>query len=518
MFNKLSPRSLALVAAVVPVPALADVTADDYLNMITEVANASGFEVTSDVSADGDVTTVENLNLVMTLPMDFGAFTMTVPSMTITEADGELDVVYGETMDGQLVITPPEDGANDLVTPFTMSMSNLSEHVTGDPDQMQIERTYDSIEAMSDMSDMAALDSMGEDVADIVSTYHIIMTDGSQTTTVSLGDMIIQNGSSTAAMLETTSQQTGGGADQTAYTSNENTTIDYIVQLPRQPLDLMNVAASIRAGLSVDMTSTSEKATTSQSMTFTSEATEYSEASSASFQVDAEIENSTSSFGIGEKGLSLDIGYGASTANIAGDMNGMPFDVSLTSEPSTVKMASPLMAAEDPQEFSIAIDIPSYAITSFEPQDMLMGFDVTEGENHLVVDISGEMTVMQDLLDIETMMGLEDTPVTVQSVSVNSLDLGLLGAMATAEGDFEFTEMMDPMTGMPFSVTGTAQVVVANINQLLSRLESTGMVPPNAGMMLGAFLRQEPQDGIDDRFVGDVELTPEGFTLNGMPF
>ncbi len=78
--------------------------------------------------------------------------------------------------------------------------------------------------------------------------------------------------------------------------------------------------------------------------------------------------------------------------------------------------------------------------------------------------------------------------------------------------------MMDPMTGMPFSVTGTSQVVVANINQLLSRLESTGMVPPNAGMMLGAFLRQEPKDGIEDRFVGDIELTPEGFTLNGMPF
>lgn len=518
MFSKLSPRSLALVAAVVPVPALADVTADDYLNMLTEVANASGFEMTADVSADGDVTTVENQNWVMTLPMDFGAFTITVPTMTITETNGELDIVYGEQVDGQLMITPPKEGANDIVAPIAMSMSNLREHVTGDTNQMQIERTFDSVEVLADMSNVVALDSLGEDVSEIVSTYHIIMTDGSGITTVSLGDMIIQNGSSTVAMVETTTQNIGNGSDQTTYASNENTTGDFIAQLPRQPLDLMNVAASIHAGLSIDLTTTTEKTTSSQSMTFTSEATEYSDASSVSIEFNAETVNSNASFGIGQNGFSLDASYGASAADTAGNMNGVPFDVSMTIEPATMKMAAPLMAADDPQEFSIALDVPSYAITSFEPQMMLMGFDVTEGENHLVVDISGEMTVMQDLLDIETMMGLEDTPFTVQSVSVNSLDLGLLGAMATVEGDFQFTDTMDPMTGMPFSVTGTSQVVVANINQLLSRLESTGMVPPNAGMMLGALLRQEPKDGIEDRFVGDIELTPEGFTLNGMPF
>ena len=218
----------------------------------------------------------------------------------------------------------------------------------------------------------------------------------------------------------------------------------------------------------------------------------------------------------------LDVDLGSDGIRYAGGNAGVVAELNIQSMPlppltlalaqSEGELRMPLIATEEAKDFGLKLNLTDLAMG-----DTVWGMVDPSGSlprdpANLQLDIAGVGKWIVDISDPEAMSdpaALGGMPGEVETVSLNSLLLSIVGAELTGSGDFQFNNE----SFMPLP-SGVVDLKLVGGNGVIDKLVAAGLVPEDqamgARMMLGLFAR--PAEGADT-LVSTIELKEDGSVL-----
>lgn len=177
----------------------------------------------------------------------------------------------------------------------------------------------------------------------------------------------------------------------------------------------------------------------------------------------------------------------------------LPFPISYGIESSAFDLQIPVSVSEEAQPFKFAYSLAGLTIGDqiwdmFDPTKQL-----SRDPANLDVDLTGQLQVLQDILDPATSAAAADptqppaTPFEPVEIVINQLALKALGANIEANGQLAPSEaagMDQPQGNLHIRFSGVAEVV--------QQLAQMGLLPPDQVMavnaMIGAFGKEDPSN------------------------
>ncbi|SFJ52601.1 hypothetical protein [Celeribacter neptunius] len=183
----------------------------------------------------------------------------------------------------------------------------------------------------------------------------------------------------------------------------------------------------------------------------------------------------------------------------------------------------PLAASDAPQSFEgkiglEALSLPDIAWMIADPTGQLPHDPAT-----FRLSLNGTLTSGIDLFDAKALSALEggetNLPIDLKTLNLAEIYLALAGASISGEGAGYVLDK-EPATpgGLP-PFAGTLSLDLIGVTDLIDKLSSTGILPPeqamSAQMMLGLFARPGDTPG---ELVSEIEMLEDGSILaNGQP-
>ena len=493
--------ALALMLAITPGFALADVTPEDVWDNIQTSNAALGIAVTGDTARNGDALVVTNAVATLTYPVIGGQAVVTLPDMTMTDqGDGSVALTTPQTY--LLTVTadiPEEEGQFSL--DVAISQSGEPTLVTGDPGDV----TYTSDVSSFDM--LVNNMQMGDEVMDAMTME--FASDGYATTTrIEVDGTVTMTSESLNRAANYTMVMDVGGMRQESATAGEEVTATFRAVLP-EAMNVLDLTPAFQNGLSLTGTVNAGPSTSTSSMMMDGET----------------ISDSSQTVGPSTTELSIDangarISFGADDIQMSiQDQMMMPLPLAFSAATMSGDFAIPLIARDEPQGFTYA-----FSIGALEVDPMLWsmadpGGALEQTPIDLNVDLTGELDWGLNLPSIQELAALDagaPPPIGINSLAINDISFAALGASAVASGAFTF-DMTDMVTfgGMP-RPEGSATLNASGVNALIDQLVAAGLIPEDqAGMgrmMMGMFARATG----DDELTSEVEINAEGhLILNG---
>jgi len=284
------------------------------------------------------------------------------------------------------------------------------------------------------------------------------------------------------------------------------TTLDMV--LPAET-DIMNLAPALRAGLSIVGSSQSEGGTSTTKSydgdTLLSEQGQVTGASTASFGFDAD---SLRFEGEGEGG----------SLTLAGSDFMLPFPIEISFGNASANLAFPLLANDAPQAFAYGFSLNELVVADDLWNLIDAGNALDRSPASLTFDISGELTNSNDLVDPATWELIDQglVPVEPNSVAINEIALGVIGAVVTASGAFTFDNSdLETFGGLP-RPEGSASARAVGLNAAIDQLIAAGLIGEQDVAMPRMFMGMFAVAQGDDELTTEVEINAEGhILLNG---
>lgn len=482
--------SLAL-SAVLAVPAAADVSAADVWANQQAYVGAFGLRLTG--TLEGDTLTAPKA--VAIFPMGLGSFELTGDDIEMRDAgDGTVSISYpspyGIDFSGFV-----EDGGT-FSGRLLMTHSGYDIAASGEPGDVTYETTGTDLRL--EMQEFTLSGDMNMDLSGIISVDQFTSSNR-----VTEGDMLTlaSNSETGTTQIQVIVTDADAGVISTSEQTVQPTSTSLQAAMPTGGIDLFNLSAALRDGLSIDL-STEGEGTSSEDVTMM-------DGDLFSRQI-TNIGSQTSRIMLDASGLSLS-GTGNDMAFEIEQPFMMPMPISFAMADVNMDIKLPLNASDDAQSFRVLMGLEGITLDEelwalFDPMG---SFD--RGPADFVLDVSGEGTLGIDLLDFEALEDVEGVPpIEVSSVSLDTLRLTAVGAEATAEGaaTFDWTDF----TTIPGIARPEGQVTInaTGVNALLDTLIEMGFVGPDdamgARMMMGIFAEAVGEDAI--RSV--LEINAEG--------
>lgn len=193
---------------------------------------------------------------------------------------------------------------------------------------------------------------------------------------------------------------------------------------------------------------------------------------------------------------------------------GMP-PMSVTLDEAVSAMAVPLDNVDDVKQAAIQMSMTGLELdpmiwAMFDPQGLL-----PKEKANLEIDLSAGLKWVQkmDALDVTQMA--TGFPVLFDDVKINALNLNAMGADLKTDGAFSVDT-----SSFPPAASGTANVSVKGVNDLMGKLTAAGLLPAQNAMMakgmMGVFFKQGGE-GLD-HLTSQIMISPDGsITANGIP-
>ena len=223
------------------------------------------------------------------------------------------------------------------------------------------------------------------------------------------------------------------------------------------------------------------------------------QSSSSGGAISFAMDNSEIQYGLMVKDVSTE----ATTADF-------PFPIQIGMSEVGFDLAIPVAESEEPQDFTFGVTLADFTFPDmiwglFDPVGQLPRDPAT-----LIVDLSGKVKMLANLMDTEAMAMVGDEPAEIHALNLNELKLSAAGAELTGDGAVTFdntdTETFD---GIP-RPEGAVNLALIGGNALLDKLIAMGFVPEQEAMgvrmMVGMF---SVPNGPDD-LKSTIEFTPEG--------
>ncbi|WP_368185953.1 hypothetical protein [Aestuariibius sp. HNIBRBA575] len=499
--------SAAILPLIIATPALADVTADDLWSYYQDSYAQFGVNLTVNQARDGNVVTWSDISAEIVLPMDFGEITLRTGPFTLTEnSDGSLNIdVPGAGAINFFGIFGPDDDVTVTGQILTTS-SGLVTVVTGAPDDMTLTSTYDEI-----TFEIADLD-LTSDVEDLPFVFELSgnQRNGNSVTRIVNADLTNIEMTYKLEEMNYTFHMSGpDGLDQTQTGQTRDTQSRSLISIPDMPLDYMNIASAIRAGLAIQMDATSASSTTLVSGR---------DVSGMVMNQDQRMGATQQSLSFGADGLSFDGAFADITAKI-GMPEFMPMDIDLAIPQGSYAFDIPIQADIAAQDFRYMVSITDITVNEdiwrlVDPSELIARDPID-----FTIDLGADVILKQDLLDFNGVMALAnqaDDPLAffdIETVKLDALNLSAAGAALVANGAFtlDMTDMVT-MGGFP-RPEGRAEAEITGYNQLVDTLIEMGVLAAEDAMAARMGLAMFTQATGDDAVATELEVNAEGHVI-----
>jgi hypothetical protein len=508
--------------------ALADITPAQVWQNLQDYSADYGYQVTGTVEDVGNTLTVTDA--VFTMAGETDNSSVTFPKMTFQETgDARVRVVVeGDVALNSRFTVPaptedlPEDAPDagaeapsepapaetvDMTMTGTIKVPGNEMVVSGTPEDMLYEYSYPTL-----AFDFTLPTEPGQDatipvtgtVTGLAGSQRNVASDGGMTSSFDL--KAAQAAMQIVAQMPAEDADAGGGTldFQLALT---NLASQGTGKTPGQAFDLgSQMAQALAAGLTLDTTVTYDTL-------------------EGSFDVAGRDENGqdqtgTGSFATGASDIAFQmsgggLGYKATTADAKAEMtiSTLPFPISYALDQISGEMLIPVTKGDAAQPFKLA-----YALEGLTFADAIWNlFDPTSqlprDPASLIVDLSGDVVVTQDLFDPAMGqpqtdadgMPVSESPFLPETLTVNRIALDAVGAKADITGALEFGDN-------PNEPVGTLNGTFEGVNGLMDKLVAMGLVPQEQmmGMRMMMAMFAKPAEGNPDQLTSEIEFREGG--------
>lgn len=491
-----------LVGLMAPQTALADITADDVWQNYRDYVSVFGSDFTTTPVRDGGTLTVHDLAMQFELPMNAGKITVTSTGFSLTEqADGTVLMTYPNPIFYSLAADLGEQGG--FSGKLAISHEGLLSTASGTPGDITYAFAADHMtmtlrDVQSDKFDDFEITASGE-LADFSTNTRItVATHVTVDSTVGGGAIsyVSQFKDRTGVVMDAT-----GGADSMSQAT--------VIKLPRSGMDIMNMAAAFRDGLTGTGTSHLTGYFTSQTTTQSGK------------EIQAQTtrtRDQTTQFKVDQAGLQMS-GAAHESEMTFRSPNDIPFPVEFQMQAVSGAMTLPWASSLELQDMAISLSLDGLTMA----EDLWALFDSDQALPRdpatIVLDMSAEIKNFVNWLDFRAVQALEnskDTPVELHGVTLNTLTVDMAGARLTGNGAASFDNSdLETYGGFP-KPTGALDLALQGGNGLLDTLVSAGLIAEadatGARMMLGMVAAPDPQAG-EDAMKSRLEITEQGHIL-----
>ncbi len=511
--NRIQSFSLSATLVLLTSPAFAAITADDVWANNIAYMQSTGAQLSGVPMRDGAVLHVAGVVVTFDLPMGLGSVFFQSSDLILTEnGDGtvsldlapETQVSFGgtATVDGETISVSAD--ATIRLTNYTGMASGTSGDITYVTQVDMIDIALDSFDFPNKVDFPSFAVNAFLTIRDVASTTRIAVAD-----TVTL----TSDGTSGATIYDV-SYSDGSDISGAFVGAVESTATTTTVVLPGTPMDIMNLAAAFRDGLSFDFATT---AISSQSQTVQ---TLFDGVTSDQFQ---QVDRTSQTLQLGRDGFAVASNSTGIMINIASDPM-IPFPIKLQAAQGNVALSMPIMASPDLAPISLSVDLRD--VTASDDLWALVdpGRVLSRDPATMAFAISGQVRNSVDLFDFMALadMGQQINngkfPVELHSLDITGLDLRVVGASVTGDGAFTFDNSdLATYDGLPRPV-GTGSVIVTGTNALITKLADIGLLSAEdvmgARMGMGMFGKATGED----QLTATLDMTADGQVIvNGQP-
>jgi hypothetical protein len=492
----------ALLSLTAVTPAMADITADDVWSNTSAVFRAIGGTLNGTQARTGELLTVSDISIDFTLPMDAGNLRFSTDSIAYLEnGDGTVSILYPPDPTVTAEATFPGEG--HFLVRLKADYSNYDVTASG---------ARGDITYVSQFSDVVVgLDTVElPQTADAQFDFNVSMPAGNTTTRVTEGDLLsITMDSEIAPYSLSMGMKAEGDVSSISTGEYQATTARSVLALPPDGFDLMNIAAALRAGLNLDISTQtggySTTATTSMNGEIFSNQTQSIGATAGAMRLDLDR------FELDLNGVDM-----AVRIDIGG---GFMFPLEFGTQKFAIRVSTPVSASPDPQEFSFALGLDALRLghaiwAQFDP-----GKQLPRDPGNMRVDVSGTVTNSIDLFDfdaLETSAMTGTGPTAINSLSLNDFLVGMAGAEVTGHGDVTLDNSdLATFGGLP-RPTGRIEFEATGANGLLDKLIGIGLIGTDEALGFRLSMGMFSEVVGDDRLRSTIEFGPNGqITANG---
>ena len=500
--------STALVLAMAPQYATADVTADDVWQNQQDYMATLGGDLTTSAVRNGDTLSISDVALAYQLPFDMGSLTFSLVGFSMTEqGDGTVAITYATPTTIGFAVEIAEQGSFSGNVDF--SMQGYVNIASGAPGDVTYEWSVDRMGFQSRDIELHPKKPTDDQPKVVTLTAAGSVSDMSGTTRVAVAELVSTDSSYSFGRQDFTF---GGEADDGRFTYKsgaDGVTGFGKLALPRNGMDIMNLAAALREGLAY----TGETKTTGYHTSQITEENDVVVSSQSSRVVEQTGQYALDNSGLRMKGTVVD----AEMEMQPGAE--LPFLLRLQVEEASGGMTLPLSAGAELQD--VAFDFLLEGLTMaedmwalFDPQQTLPRDPMT-----IKMDLLAKVLNKVDWLDFLTVKAVMDSgevPVELHEMTLNDLRVDIAGAQLTGSGAGRFDNSdLESLDGFPKPI-GVIDLALKGGNGLLDSLVAMGLLSDEdamgARMATAVFTTPDPDTGADV-LKSRLEMTEEGYVL-----
>ncbi|NDV02106.1 DUF2125 domain-containing protein [Pseudoroseicyclus tamaricis] len=515
--TRLALAPATALAAILALPAYADVTAEEVWHNLSRPIAAMGVNVAASPMREGDVLRVGPVIYSYELPEDAGRVELRSVGPEITEAgDGTVTLLWPEEMEITLDVDAVVEGEPAHFRAAMDMTLDQQGSASGTPGSITYETTGSSLSLT--LTEVEIEDPTGPDLPpemDGPPNFAFFMDyemDSTSTITAEGEGPVSMTADVTMTdMVQDLMMELPGETSTRSVSTAEQMTTTARIELPAEAPDMTNLAAALSRGLSLEVTTDGSN---SQSQSVSSDFD-----SQVTMDQMQSLGHQTGTVRLNADGLFFD----AAARDFALDITApdIGFPISLTAQSGSFNMTVPLMASEETQEGRYAFRFEELNGSDdlwamIDPTGALPHDPVTMG-----LVLTADLVILQDLLDFDGMREMIDageSPIDLTSIAFGNFDVQALGAQLTGDGSFDvdLTPLIE--TGAEPILDGTAEFDLTGLNAALDTLSSSGMIPPQAimgvRMSIGMFAEVSGEDALHSL----IEVRPDGSVLaNGQP-
>lgn len=489
----------ASVFALMASPALADLTPEVVWQDWQAYAKSSGYSIAATEEMRGGDLVVSDIVLTITvedendMTVDYGAYEVTLRA----QDDGAVAIGLSDQTTMTIDFIDPDDGP--VSAKLDVSQTGASMMASGEPDAISYDYAADTL-AMA----LAGIETNGVILTDEVAKFTANITEFAYSASSTIGDMremeqamTIGNVAYDIAFDDPVSDDTFAITGQM-----QGLTLGGAGNLPLAA-DGNDVNAMLNDGLAFDGT-------------FSTSGGEYTMTFNG-------VDGSGTVNGVSDAGATLRVAMDPSglvyelaqrALSVNALFSDLPIPMSFNMDEAITALRIPVQKAEDPQDFSLLVKL-----AGFEMSDMLWAMFDGAGQlprdaANVTVDLSGKARLLFDYLDPAQAAVLEDSeaiPGEIDALTLNALEMDMVGAKLTGAGDFIFDNSdLETFDGIP-RPEGAVDLQLVGGNGLLDKLVGMGFVPEDQAMstrmMMGLFaVPGEGEDTLNSR----IEINAEG--------
>lgn len=486
--------------------AQADVTADDVWTNIRAYLDTLGGTLSVQPARTGNTLSTGELAVEWMLPFDAGKVTLRESSFDLVEkGDGTVDLVVPEGFEMHFAFEPKDKPKFSIG--FKLDTIDGTTTVSGDPGDVTYVSAFETVT-------MSLTDLQVPEVADPDARMTMIMNDLKSEQRVVVDKLVSVTATTTQGPYDfsfSMKDGKGGTVDQSGKAAGASGTVS--LELPRNGMDIMNMAAAVRGGLMFKADSEIKGYETHQTIMAGANTVQDQHSVVDLYKI---------SIGLDKNGIALD-GDGTDTSLKLFIPEIMPLEINLDAAKTAGKIALPLTSGEELKTVAMSMEMSGVTVGESLWGLIDPGKSIPRDPATLRLDMTAKVKSFVDWLDFMSVKAMADAgevPGEIHGATLNDLTVEAAGASLVASGAATF-DNTDKVTfnGFP-KPTGTLDMTLKGSNALIEKLVGMGLVSDQeavgARMGIGMVAKPAPEEG-EDVLKSHIELTDDGHVMaNGI--